>query len=727
MKVIIIGGGIGGAAAALAMVRQGLDVTVLEQAKAMSEVGAGLQVGANGSRVLRQLGVLDEFRKRAVHAQSYRIVHFETGEIIHDHPLGSTSEDHYGEPAFEAHRADLLDVMVQALPRDVVRTNARCMGIEHTSNGVIVSLENGENLHADVVIGADGVHSMVRRSLFGEEEPVFSGTAAWRSLIPGDKVKALGFEERFHGWRGAGRIAIGYWVRSENLFNFAAFVPASELRRESWSQRGDHQDLKDALSGCEPLLAKLVDVASENFITAMYYRRPLDTWTKGRVTLLGDAAHAMLPYMAQGAVQSMEDGLVLAGCLAKVQSQGLTIEQALVEYEARRRPRTTRVQHNVLGLREFWFATDPVKRLAGMRRMQAQDRMDPLAESQWSWVYHYDALKEVEAPLGFTPAMPASRAEHEAVWPRAAAQQDWHNVFTFDDYSGGNDGMRSGYERYFATQHTSMQRTLGGVNCLEVAAPSSSDKVIVHMHGGGYTFGSAKAAIGYAHSLACAAGAKVICVDYRLAPEYPYPAPLDDLQAVYQALLSEGVKPEQLYFSGESAGAGIALATLMTLRDQGSPMPQGMVALSPFADMTLSGESVLVNGFIDAFMHKDQLLNMASSYCQTYASEDPRLSPVFGDFSQLPPLLLVAARDEALASDAIRIAHKAQAAGVKARLVLADSATHAFAVFPGALADDAFELMGNFIAGLNQQPAASKTIALDRRAYELIQRLSQGV
>jgi salicylate hydroxylase len=724
MHVIIVGGGLGGATAALALSRRGIKVTLLEQAAALTEVGAGIQVGANGSRVLRHLGVIDAFEKRAVHAQSYRIVNFETGELIHDHPLGAQSAAHYGSKAYEVHRADTLDVLVEALPADTVRTGCKAVSVSQNETEAIVTLESGEQIRGDVVIGADGVHSAVRHSLFGEVESIFSGYAAWRSLLPASAIAELDLDERFRGWRGSKRIAVTYWVRSKELFNFVGFVPVEELGRESWSQRGKHEELVRAMEGCEPLLQKLVERASDAFITVMYYRKALPRWSIGRVSLMGDAAHAMLPYMAQGAVQSMEDGLVLAGCLAKAERGEMSPQAALLDYEARRRPRTTRVQRGVLALRKFWFASDPIKRQGEIRRMQAQDVMDPMAESQWAWVYHYDAGLESEVPLGYSAAMPVSRAEHELVWPRLADKQSWDAMFSFDDYSDGCDGMRQGWEHRFANAISAQALTLGGVACLQVEAPQAAQRVIVHMHGGGYIMGSARAALPQAQTLAEQAQARVICVDYRLAPEYPYPAPVEDLLAVYQALLQSGVCAQDIFFSGESSGAAIALAALMTLRDQGQPLPRALAAVSPYADMTLSGESTLVNGFADEFLNRDMLLYMGSSYCQREPAASPGVSPVFGDFKGLPPMLLLAGRREALTSDAIRIARQAREAGGFARVLLADTSTHGFTQFEDEKArEPALALIANFIIQAHSAAEGARRFAFSTADYPLINQL----
>ena len=421
----------------------------------------------------------------------------------------------------------------------------------------------------------------------------------------------------------------------------------------------------------------------------------------------------------------MEDAVVLAECLGAASRDGTDVQAALLEYEARRRPRTTKVQNNVLSLREFWFATDPEQRMGGMRRMQAQDRMDPMAESQWEWIYSYDASLEAHAPGEYTLAMPASRTGRETVWPRKNADQRWSGIFAdFDGLAVGNAGMRAAYESYFAAAVPAERSVQGGVECAVTGSVQADGPVIVHMHGGGYVLGSVAASMLYANALAKASGAAVVSVGYRRAPEHPFPAPVEDLLAVYRDLTASGVAPERIYFSGESSGAAIALSALMRLRDDGAELPRALVAVSPFADLTLSGESGAANGFGDEFINKDQLTYLATSYFQQHDPASAGVSPVFGDFAGLPPLLVFAARHEALASDAVRIVLNAEKAGTSARLVLAESTTHAFALFAGEpAAQAAIDLAGEFIRSLWEEPDVTLSDFM-RRNLSLLQDIS---
>jgi salicylate hydroxylase len=325
--------------------------------------------------------------------------------------------------------------------------------------------------------------------------------------------------------------------------------------------------------------------------------------------------------------------------------------------------------------------------------------------------------------------MPVSRAQHETVWPRRSASQRWAELFSFDDLSRSQDGLRVAWERAFATTQKPRELTLGGVRCLELplldGRPADrAEPVVLHLHGGGYLMGSARAALGQAAVLGAQARARVLCVDYRLAPEHAYPAPVEDLRSVVAALVQTGTALENVFLSGEGSGAAIALSTLMALRDAGHPMPRGFLAVSPFADMTLSGESMLVNGFADEFLHRDMLTYMSTSYTQRTPAVDPGVSPVFGRFDGLPPMLLIAGQHEALLSDAVRIAQQARAAGGFARLLLANTGTHAFTQFPAERArEPALQLMARFVTRVHRATPGSLHHALSAEDQALIEQL----
>ncbi|GAH81254.1 unnamed protein product, partial [marine sediment metagenome] len=232
--------------------------------------------------------------------------------------------------------------LARSIPDGSLRLGVQVASFEQDDAGVAVRLASGDQIRGDVLIGADGIHSVIRKQLRGEEPTHFSNILMWRALIPADKLKDVNLEEKGNYWFGPGRTLITYWVRPNNLYSILASVPATEVQRESWTESGDIEDLRRSFSDIEPRARKMMEQIETGFITGMYYRDPIDRWTYGRVTLMGDAAHPMVPFLAQGAAQGIEDAWTIATVLSKV--SGKDVPQALQEYEQRRRPRTTRVQ-----------------------------------------------------------------------------------------------------------------------------------------------------------------------------------------------------------------------------------------------------------------------------------------------------------------------------------------------------------------------------------------------
>lgn len=686
MRVTIIGAGIAGLTTAVALRNVGVDVTVLEQTDNLKEIGAGIQIASNGTLVLRHLGLEEALRGVAVAPLSYDYRDMETGRQLFEAPLGPEAARRYGAPLYHVHRADLVGLLAAALPAGTIRFGTRCTSVGQDDRQAWVRLDDGETIASDVLIGADGIHSFVRRSLRGDEDKQSAHILMWRSLIPAERLAHVHLEPRCNQWFGAGRTVISYWVRSRQLYSILCSVPDREVHRESWTDSGDIDDMRRSFANVEPRLQALLDEVRTCFITGMFYRDPIDRWSHGRISLLGDAAHPMVPFLAQGACQGIEDAWVLATCLSRRPDD---IPGALLEYQQRRLPRTTRIQSGARSMVKLMHEQDADRLRARNGRWKGMARIDPLAETSWGFCWDYDVLKAVDEPPGnvrglsstlegFTLARPESRRAFEL----------WKHAITPEDMAQGYDGVRQAYERFLlgnfpVAPHVPRQPIeVGGVPAIRVGAGEDADPVVLHFHGGGYVVGSAASSIEYASRLADAIGGACITADYRLAPEHPYPAAFDDALDAYRGLLASGVAPSRLLISGESSGAGLALALVMALRIAGQPMPAGVIAVCPFADLTLSGASLRMFDGKDPAANRDVLTFWGASYFQRHEPTDPMISPLFGDFRGLPPLFLTAADNEVLRDDTIRIHERARAAGVPVEFHLIDDSVHVFPLMP---------------------------------------------
>src|SRR5262245_1024966 len=336
--VAIVGGGIGGLFTANALLAQGLRVSVYEQAPALGEIGAGVFVTPNSARQLQRVGLgsaLDKWGAR---------VGFKSGYFRHDGSSIASVQvtDSAGWNAtYGMHRADFVNFLAAALPVAAVHTGHRCVGFEQDAERARVSFENGAVVEADVVVAADGIHSALREYAAPPSQPVFSGSVAYRGLVPHARVPQWP-TDAWQMWLGKGKHFLAFPVRAGQLINFVGFVPADQEMRESWSAPGDPDALRQEFAGWDPRIELLLKQVKLTFRWALYDREPLPTWTKGRLALLGDAAHPMLPHLGQGANQSIEDGMALATILAR--ATRATAPQALLAYEKLRRERVAEVQ-----------------------------------------------------------------------------------------------------------------------------------------------------------------------------------------------------------------------------------------------------------------------------------------------------------------------------------------------------------------------------------------------
>ena len=389
--VLIVGAGIGGLTCALALLQRGIDVEVYEQATELREIGAGVQISANGTRVLNSLGLAHALDACSVRPDAKEIRHWRSGRTWKLFDLGVVSEQRYGAPYLFIHRGDLHRLLadaVQAHKPEAIHLGARCVGLEQSADAVRLRLEDGRSPQGRLLIGADGVHSAVRAAVFGAARPEFTGLMAWRGVIPRERLPAGRMPLAGTNWIGPGRHVVHYPLRRGELLNFVGVVERDDWQIESWTAQGTREECLADFAGWHGDVCRLIEAIDVPFKWALMTRAAMSRWSEGRVTLLGDACHATLPMLAQGAVMAIEDGIVLARCLAKY---GADHETAFARYEAARLLRTTRVvDGSAENARRFH---NP--RLAdegGAEDYIAAEWSEPKIEQRYDWLFTYDAL-----------------------------------------------------------------------------------------------------------------------------------------------------------------------------------------------------------------------------------------------------------------------------------------------------------------------------------------------
>jgi salicylate hydroxylase len=373
LRAVVVGGGIGGTAAALALARAGIDVGVYEQARQLTEVGAGVALAPNGLRMLERLGVSDEVARLGAR-------HVSTELRLADGQPARHEPHQFAQPGRNVgiHRADLLGLLAARLPAGTVRTGHRCTEFSQDADGATVGFANGATVTADVVIGADGIHSVLQGFVVTPAEPVFSGVVAYRGLVP----SMSGYPaDTMRMWVGESKHFLVFPVRAGQLLNYVGFVSSGTSVRESWSATGDPAALAAHFTGWDPVIgdviAAITGPGGSGFQWGMYDRAPLPRWSSGRLTLLGDAAHPMLPHLGQGVNQALEDAVALAALLGACASPA-GVPGALAAYEELRRDRTARVQ-------------------VGSRRNGAGYDSSGSQLTDRRWIYSYDAAAEAAA------------------------------------------------------------------------------------------------------------------------------------------------------------------------------------------------------------------------------------------------------------------------------------------------------------------------------------------
>jgi len=396
ISLAVIGGGMGGLTAALALLQAGVDVHVYEQAGALREVGAGVQISPNASRVLHRLGLAEALAESGVKPIAWHQRRWDDGRTLLRTPLADAMEAAFGFPHYQMHRSDVLNALARAFPEERLHVGKCFEALVDHSDHVEVRFRDGTRIAVDAMVGADGIHSSVRNAVFGADDPSFTGCVAYRGLALADRLARLDLEVTSQVWMGPGKHFVHYFVRRRKLVNFVAVIEQDRWTGESWIDKGDVAEALADFVGWHPQVRHILGAVDETFKWALFDRQPMERWSKGRVTLLGDACHAMLPFMAQGAAQAIEDGATLAACLAGRSSN--EVPQALVRYQSLRLPRAARLQTlSAANKTRFHLNDGPAQ--------QARDAEMARGRTDWSldavaWLYGHDAWSDAPLVLG---------------------------------------------------------------------------------------------------------------------------------------------------------------------------------------------------------------------------------------------------------------------------------------------------------------------------------------
>lgn len=394
-KVIIVGGGIGGLTAALAFHAFGWKVQVLERASELGEIGAGIQISPNGMKVFRALGLEYDVAENGFLPEALEMRFGRSGNRIFQIEARRAIVERWGAPYLHLHRADLVDVLTRSLAQrqpNAVRLGATCAGYENTKAGVSAVLDNGERLEADLLVGADGIHSNIRAQMLGEDQPDFTGHVAWRAVVPMDQLGDLVPPPTACVWVGAKRHAVTYRLRGGKLANFVGIIEDDTWTSESWTEKGRKEDALADFKGWHPVVTNLIEKADAHYRWALFDRAPLERWSDGRAVLLGDACHPTLPFQAQGAVMAIEDGFLLAKLCSETPRN---LDQALALYFETRQPRTSRVQAASRSNAKLFHKRTPLSRLATYGPMWMASKIAPaIIRSRQDPFYAYDVREE---------------------------------------------------------------------------------------------------------------------------------------------------------------------------------------------------------------------------------------------------------------------------------------------------------------------------------------------
>lgn len=391
MHVLIAGGGIGGLTAAAALLQRGIDVDVYEQASELKEVGAGIQISPNGNKVLDAIGVFETLRELSCDPDRKEFRLWNSGRPWPMFSLGQSVVEKYGYPYLTVYRPDMHQALadrVRALKPDAIHLDSGVAGCGQDAEGAELVLRDGRRLRGDALIGADGVRSVVRNTLWGPCDPEFSGMVAWRGLIPMEDLPERLRASVGSTWIGPGGHAVCYPLRRARFLNFVATIEGKTWTAPTNSEPGTTGECLADFQGWHEDVQTMIRASPQLLKWALARRDPIPAWTQGRISLLGDAAHATLPFLAQGAVHSLEDGLVLARCLEGVAADG--VPAALQRYEAARIERTSRMVRGATANTERFHSPELATEESAERYLQREWSASPIHD-RYHWLYDYDA------------------------------------------------------------------------------------------------------------------------------------------------------------------------------------------------------------------------------------------------------------------------------------------------------------------------------------------------
>lgn len=414
MTVLIAGGGIGGLALARALSLNGNDdYVVLEQAPEITAVGAGIQLTPNAARVIDYLGLTQELARRAVECEGTAYYDIRTNELLLNTPGGKFVHERYGFGYYQVHRAWLLDILKRAVDPKRIRLGSRCVNVRQQEGAVFAELENGEVIEGDVLVGADGINSSVRQAVFPLAGPAeFAGVVGCRSIIPAERVQGLDLDRRQHTWWGPGRRVIAYWVEGGAGLNFLAMVPCASANPADWKTVADPANLRSLFAGSCDTITDMVEMIDDTFATGVFGHEALPHIVEGRIALLGDAAHPLPPYLANGAAQALEDAVVLAHTLTQ---PGQSVEGALIDYQDRRLPRVSDVQRGSWEMDDLGNISEPGRLQERNEVLREKMAADPGGTWLRDWLWGYDAVAAATSPVVRLPERPVLDLDRQTI------------------------------------------------------------------------------------------------------------------------------------------------------------------------------------------------------------------------------------------------------------------------------------------------------------------------